>query len=237
MIPGLVERGHRVLALDLMGLGRSDKPVDPDVFTLAAHVDWMGQWLIGEDLERITLFCQDWGGTTGLCVVAQHPDRFARIVASNTGLPEGQGVNKFMQDWLDFSQLLDELPIGALVNAGTTRELTPDEVAAYDAPFPDGTYQASPKRFPLLIPVQPDNPGVAVTKAAWAVLERWDKPFLTAFGDQDPVAYKPGAHLQLHKRIPGAGQPHVVLKGPNHFIQEDAPEELVEILDGFIRRD
>ena len=235
MVPGLVAQGHRVVALDLMGMGRSDKPVDADDYTLAGHVDWMAQWLVGEDLKRITLFCQDWGGTAGLNLLPAHGDRFARVIASNTGLPAGRGMNKFLEDWLTFSQSVDELPIGALMNSGTTRELSPEEIRAYEAPFPDGSYQASPKRFPLLIPVQPDNPGVAITSATWTYLEDWRKPFLTVFGDQDPVAYKAGAQEAFTSRIPGAvGQPHAVLEGPSHFIQEDAPDELVRIIDTFV---
>ncbi len=236
MVPGLVARGHRVLAPDLMGMGRSDKPADPDVYTLDAHVDWLSQWLVGEGLERTTLFCQDWGGTAGLNLLPLHGDRFDRVVASNTGLPEGKGMNTFLEDWLAFSQSVDELPIGALLQGGTTRELSAGEVAAYEAPFPDGRYQASPKRFPLLIPVQPDNPGVPMMLETWAYLETWEKPFLTVFGDQDPIAFAPGAHLQFQRRVPGArGRPHVVLEGAHHFIQEDAPDELVAILDAFVR--
>ncbi len=236
MVPGLVERGHRVVALDLMGLGRSDKPLDQDDFTMAGHTDWMGQWLEAEDLREITLFCQDWGGMLGLALLPDHGDRFARVVASNTGLPEGQGVNGFLEKWLAFSQSVDVLPVGALLQGGTTRELSAGEVAAYDAPYPDGSYQAGPKRFPMLIPVQPDNPGVPQAKAIWAHLETWEKPFLTVFGDQDQVAYKAGAHLPLQRRIPGAqGQPHRVLEGASHFIQEDAPHELVTIIDDFVR--
>jgi haloalkane dehalogenase len=238
IIPPLVERGHRVLAVDLMGMGRSDKPVDADVYTLASHLDWLGQWLVAEGLSDITLFCQDWGGILGLCLLPGHGDRFARVIASNTGLPEGRGMNKFMEDWLSFSQSVDVLPVGALLQAGTTRELTPDEIAAYDAPYPDGSYQASPKRFPVLIPLQPDNPGVPQAVATWAFLETWEKPFLTVFGDQDAVAYATGSHLVLQRRIPGAqGQPHRVLEGPGHFIQEDAPEELTAIIDAFARGD
>ena len=137
------------------------------------------------------------------------------------------GITLFCQDWG-----------GALLQGGTTRHLTPGEVAAYEAPYPDGTYQAGPKRFPMLIPVQPDNPGVPQAVATWSYLETWQKPFLTVFGDQDPVAYKAGAHLPFQSRIPGAhGQPHRVLEGPSHFIQEDAPDELVAIIDAFVRAD
>lgn len=235
MVPGLVARGHRVVALDLMGMGRSDKPVARDDYSLAAHVEWMSQWLEAVDLRDATLFCQDWGGILGLCLLPRHGDRFARVVASNTGLPAGRGMTPFMESWLAFSQSVDVLPVGGLVQGGSTRELTDAEVAAYDAPYPDSRYQASPKVFPVLIPLQPDNPGVPQALATWEYLETWEKPFLTVFGDHDAVAYKAGAQEVLCQRIPGAaGQAHRVLEGPSHFIQEDAPAELVAVIDDFI---
>jgi haloalkane dehalogenase len=238
LISGLVGRGHRVVALDLMGMGRSDKPTDEDEYTINSHLDWMGQWLEAVDLSGITLFCQDWGGILGLCLLPEHGNRFTRVVASNTGLPEGGGMNKFMEEWLAFSQSVDLLPAGLLVQGGSSRQLTDEEVAAYDAPFPDGTHQAGPKRFPLLIPLQPDNPGLPQAQATWTFLETWDKPFLTVFGDHDAVAYKSGAQQVLANRIPGArGRPHRVLEGPSHFIQEDAADELVGIIDAFTRDD
>ena len=235
---GLAARGHRVLALDLMGLGRSDKPTDRKFFTLARHVDLVSQWVVANDLRHATLYCQDWGGTIGLNVLAREGDRFDRVIASNTGLPVGEGVNEFMQQWLDFSQAADELPIGMLVRGGVTRTLSDAEAAAYDAPFPDKRYQASALEFPLLIPVQPDNPGVPQCRDTWTYLEAWTKPFLTVFGTDDMVAYKPGAHRKLQRLIPGAqGLAHVEVEGANHFIQEDAPERLVEIIDTFVRTD
>jgi haloalkane dehalogenase len=237
MIRGLIDLGHRVVALDLMGLGRSDKPADRGDYTLANHVDWMSQWLVAEDLNDITLYCQDWGGTTGLHLVRLHPDRFARVIASNTGLPVGEGVNKFMRDWLDYSQRVDELPIGALIDSGTTRSLSEAEKAGYDAPFPDGSFQTSALQFPLLIPLQADNPGVPMCVETWAFLETFRKPFLTVFGSDDAIAFKPGAHLKFQKLVPGAaGQPHEVIEGANHFIQEDAPGRLVTIIDEFARK-
>jgi len=235
MINGLVALGHRVLALDLMGMGRSDKPADPAFFTMARHVDWVGQWLVAEEIEHATLYCQDWGGSIGLVVLAEHGDRFDRVIASNTGLPVGEGENEFLRNWIAFSQSVDELPIATLVASGTTRSLSEPELAAYNAPFPDGRYQAAAKQFPVLIPVQPDNPGVPQARAAWTFLETFTKPFLTVFGSEDPVAFQPGSHLAFQRRIPGAaGRDHIVLNGPNHFIQEDAPDELVEIIDRFI---
>ena len=237
MIRGLVDRGHRVLALDLMGLGRSDKPAARTDYTLARHVDWVSQWFDGEDLADVTLYCQDWGGLIGLNVLPLQGHRVARVVASNTGVPSGEGVNRFMQQWLEFSQSVDELPIGDLLDGGTTRALTAGEKAAYDAPFPDGRYQMSALQFPLLIPVQPDNPGVPQCLATWDYLATWEKPFLTVFGTADAVAYKPGSHLKLQRVVPGAaGQPHLEIEGANHFIQEDAPDELVAAIDAFANR-
>lgn len=235
MIPGLVARGHRVVAPDLMGMGRSDKPDDPAFYSLERHVEWLRQFVEGEDLRDMTVFCQDWGGIIALVLLARSGERVARVVASNTGLPAGEGVNRFMEQWLAYSQSVDYLPAAALVDSGTTRSLSAGERAAYDAPYPDGTYQASPKVFPLLIPLQPDNPGVPLARATWGFLETWDRPFLTVFGSEDQIAYKPGAHRKLQRVIPGAqGQPHRVVEGAGHFIQEDAAELLVDVIDEFV---
>ncbi len=236
MIRGLADRGHRVLALDLMGMGRSDKPAARTDYTLARHVDWVAQWCAAVDLRDATLFCQDWGGLIGLNVLPVEGDRVARVVAANTGVPSGEGVNAFMEQWLAFSQSVDALPIGALVDGGTSRALSDAEKAAYEAPFPEPRYQVAALHFPTLIPVQPDNPGVGQCLATWDFLASWTKPFLTAFGTEDAVAYKPGSHRKLQRVVPGAaGQPHREIEGANHFIQEDAPDELVEIIDGFVR--
>jgi haloalkane dehalogenase len=237
MIRGLAGRGHRVMALDLMGMGRSDKPTERADYTLAAHVDWVAQFLVAEDLADITLYAQDWGGLIGFNVVRFHPDRFERLIASNTGLPTGEGANPFMEKWLQFSQSVDALPIAALIDGSTSRTLTEGEKAAYEAPFPDGSYQTAALHFPLLIPVQPDNPGVPMCRETWAFFETWSKPFLTVMGSEDPIAYKPGAHLKFQRKVPGAqGQPHRVIEGAHHFIQEDAGDELVEIIDAFVHK-
>jgi haloalkane dehalogenase len=236
MIRGLVERGHRVVALDLMGMGRSDKLVDRTAYTVEAHLDWMQQWIDGEDLRDVTLYCQDWGGLLGLNLVRLQPDRFTRILASNTGLPAGEGTNAALQAWIEFSQSVTPLPVGAIVDGASTRTLTEAERAAYDAPYPDATYQASPVQFPVLIPAPPDHPAVPLFRATWDFLETWTRPFLTVFGSEDAIAFKPGSHLKFQRKVPGAqGQPHRVIEGANHFIQEDASDELVEILDAFTR--
>lgn len=234
IVAGLAARGHRVLAPDLVGMGRSDKPDDPDFFTLARHVAWLAQWLEALDVRDATMVCHDWGGIIGLNVLPLLGDRVARVAAANTGLPAGEGVNPFMERWLAFSQSVEVLPVGALVDGGTTRRLRPEERAAYDAPFPDGRYQAAAKRFPLLIPLQPDNPGVPQCRETWAFLDTWTKPLLTVFGSEDEIAYKPGSHRKLQRRVPGArGLDHVVIEGAGHFLQEDAPDRLVDVIDDF----
>jgi haloalkane dehalogenase len=237
MIRGLAARGHRVIALDLMGMGRSDKPTDKADYSLANHIDWMGQWLGAEGLTNITMYCQDWGGITGLNLLPSSGDRFARVIASNTGLPTGEGAGPAVDQWLAFVASVDALPISALIQGGTTRKLSAGELAAYNAPFPDGSYQASPLAFPFLIPVKPDNPGVPMCRDAWSYLATWTKPFLTVFGSEDQIAYKAGAHVRMQREIPGAAnQHHIVIEGANHFIQEDASEQLVDIIDQFTKQ-
>lgn len=234
MIAGLAARGHRVVAPDLVGFGRSDKPAAQDDYTYERHVRWMSDWLTGNDLRNITLFCQDWGGLIGLRLVAAFPDRFARVVVANTGLPIGTGRTDAFQQWLDFSQSVPVLPVGEIVSMGTVRGLSAVEKAAYDAPYPEEEFKAGARRFPALVPITPEHGSVAENKAAWKVLERFEKPFLTAFSDGDPVSK--GGERIFQERVPGAkGLPHVTIKGGGHFLQEDKPDELVEVIDSFVR--
>ena len=234
IIPRLVAHGHRVLAPDLVGLGRSDKPAAKSDYTLARHVDWISQWLVAVDARNATLFAQDWGGVIGFPVAMRHPERFARLIASNTGLPVGEGVSPTLQQWLDFSDHATALPVAQLVHSFTVNGLTDAEKQAYDAPFPDGTFQAAALSFPRLIPLQPDNAGVPLMLETWKQLERWTKPLLTVFGDRDPISK--GADLRFQQRVPGAaGQPHVVLSPAHHFLQEDQPEAIAEHIHAFVR--
>ena len=235
MIPGLVAGGHRVIAPDLIGFGKSDKPSEQDDYTYERHVTWMSAWLLANDLNDITLFCQDWGGLIGLRLAAAFPERFARLVIANTGLPVGTGRTEAFQQWLDFSQNVPELPVGEIVSMGTKRGLSEAEKAAYLAPFPDETYKAGARRFPALVPITPEHASVAENKAAWKVLEAFGKPVLTAFSDGDPVSK--GGERVFQERVPGArGQPHVIIADGGHFLQEDKPEELVALIDGFIKK-
>ncbi|MCI3133625.1 haloalkane dehalogenase [Phenylobacterium aquaticum] len=234
IIPGLVARGHRVLAPDLIGFGRSDKPADRADYTYGRHVDWTSQWLTGLDLKDITLFCQDWGGLIGLRLVAAYPERFAALAIANTGLPTGTGMTEGFANWLAFSQKIPIMAVGALLQGGSVRELTPAEVAAYDAPFPDESYKEGARQFPTLVPVTPEHAQVAENLAAWKVLEAFDKPVVTCFSDADPVSG--GGEKVFQARVPGAkGQPHVILHG-GHFLQEDSPAEIVELVDALAAR-
>lgn len=230
----LVAGGHRVIAPDLIGFGKSDKPAARDDYTYERHVQWMSDWLVGRDLNNITLFCQDWGGLIGLRLVAAFPDRFARLVIANTGLPTGTGWSEGFDAWLKFSQSVPQFPVGFIVNGGTTRDLAPAEIAAYDAPFPDESYKEGARQFPTLVPVTPEHASVAENKAAWLVLERFEKPVLTLFSDNDAVTA--GGEKAIIGRIPGArGQPHTIIKGGGHFLQEDAAGEIVEHILAFTR--
>jgi haloalkane dehalogenase len=234
MIPPLVGAGLRVVAPDLVGFGRSDKPASRDDYTFQRHVDWMAGFLDAIDLRDVTLFCQDWGGLIGLRLVAEDPGRFARVVASNTFLPTGdRPAPPAFLSWRAFSQTVPEFPVGKIVAAGCARSVAPEVIAAYEAPFPDERYKAGARQFPALVPASPDDPASAPNRAAWEHLRAYTRPFLTVFGDSDPITRGADRHLQA--AIPGAaGQPHATIARGGHFIQEDAGEELAEIVAAFI---
>jgi haloalkane dehalogenase len=234
MVPVLTSAGHRAVAPDLIGFGRSDKPGERSDYTYQRHVDWMSGFVDALDLRDVTLVCQDWGGLIGLRVAAENEDRFARIVAANTFLPTGdRNPGEAFLRWQKFSQEVPEFPAGRIVNGGCVSELSEDVIAAYDAPFPDDSYKAGARQFPLLVPTMPDDPASPANRAAWEVLRRWQKPFLTAFSDGDPVTR--GADRVFQADVPGArGQAHTTIAGGGHFLQEDKGEELAKIVSDFI---
>jgi haloalkane dehalogenase len=237
MIEPLVAAGLRVIAPDLVGFGRSDKPAAREDYTYARHVGWLTDLVVHYlDLTDVILFGQDWGGLLGLRIAAEQEERFGAIVASNTFLPAGERpLGAGFEAWRTYSQQTPELNIGRIVDGGTARALDVAEIAAYDAPFPDESYKSGARQFPLLVPDGPDDPAVPANRAAWEVLKRWEKPFVCAFGDSDPVTR--GADTVLQELIPGAsGQPHITLEGVAHFSQEDAGPRLAEVILAVARR-
>lgn len=232
MIPPLVAAGLRVIVPDLVGFGRSDKPDDQEAYSYATHVEWTRALLFDAlDLSGVTLFCQDWGGLIGLRLVGEHPDRFARVVAGNTFLPTGDRTppDAFFA-WQKFSQEVPEFPVGFILNGATQRDLSPAEMSAYDAPYPEERYKAGARRFPLLVPTSPDDPAADANREAWETLSAWEKPFLCTFSDGDPITA--GGDAMFQKLVPGtAGLPHITVSG-GHFLQEDAgPELAAAIID------
>ena len=234
MIPILVAAGHRVIAPDLVGFGRSDKPSKRSDYTYQRHVDWMQAVLEQLNLQHITLVCQDWGGLIGLRLVAENPQRFARVVAANTMLPTGDyNPGDAFKSWQDYSQKVPEFPAGAIINRATTTELPQAVIDAYDAPYPDESYKEGSRQFPLLVPITPTDPAAEKNRAAWTVLMKWDKPFLTAFSDSDPITA--GGDKLMQKLIPGTqGQAHTTIVNGGHFLQEDQGEVLAEVVIRFV---
>lgn len=231
MIPILVSAGHRCIAPDLVGFGKSDKPTEKSDYTYERHVAWVRELVIDHlDINNATFFGQDWGGLLGLRLVAENPDRFSRVVIGNTGLPTGDfPPTKAFMNWQKYSQTTPVFDIGSLIQAASNTELTPAEVAAYDAPFPDDTYKEGARIFPSLVPTKADDPAAAANRAAWDVFSQWEKPFLCCFSDGDPVTA--GGDKPFLKLVPGAqNQPHVTIENANHFFQEDAGPQLAQLL-------
>jgi haloalkane dehalogenase len=235
MIPVLLDAGLRVVAPDLVGFGRSDKPAAATDYSYARHVEWMRAAVLDElGLTGLTLVGQDWGGLIGLRLVAEHPDRFARVVVANTGLPNGDSpMSEAFLAWQQFAQTAPRFEVGRIVSNGTVGDLPAEVVAAYDAPFPDDSFKAGARAFPGLVPTRPDDPASAANRAAWEALARWERPFLTAFSDQDPITG--GGDRIFQKLVPGAaGMPHTTLRGGGHFLQEDVGPELGRVVAGLI---
>ncbi len=237
MIPILVEKGYQVIAPDLIGFGKSDKLGAPQEYSYAKHVAWLMQLVTTLKLTDIHLFCQDWGGLCGLRLAAENQELFATITASNTFVPRtGIKANEAFLKWRHFSQTTPNFHAGGVLQMGTVSELSEKVIAAYDAPFPDDTYKAGARVFPKLVPFDGEDfdNALPACDATWAVLEKWEKPFLTLFGDSDPLMK--GGDLYFQAKVPGAlGMPHRTIEKAGHFIQEDKGEELAEHLAAFLK--
>lgn len=235
MITHLVAEGHRVIAPDLVGFGKSDKPSEQHDYTYARHVSWMAQTLFDHlSIRRATIFGQDWGGLIGLRLVAAEPERFSRVIMSNTGLPTGdRPLSEAFMAWQKYSQSTPSFDVGKIVRGGCAVRPSNEVAAAYDAPFPDDSYKAGARILPSLVPTSINDPSHRDNVIAWGVLERFERPFLCCFGDSDPVTK--GGDAVFIRRIPGAhGQAHVTIAGGGHFIQEDRGDELSRVIHEFI---
>ena len=289
VIPRLTAAGMRVIAPDLVGYGKSDKPAAREDYSYERQVEWMGAWLAQNDFSGITFFGQDWGGLIGLRLVVNHPDRFDRVVISNTGLPYnpdapqsvveeveefranaptptlvemqralsgmdsgGHPAQKFAY-WQKWCWETEDLPVGFIMSmmlepssklkqaikfflhrAGVTSPLPTPLAKAYDAPFPDASYKMGPRAMPSQVPTLPTSPSLEAQRKAWAFFESFDKPFLCAFADNDPVTR--GGDALFRQRVPGAGGlSHVTIKGGGHFVQENAPGQVARAIVGLIQ--
>jgi len=234
MIPVFTTAGFRAIAPDLIGFGRSDKPTRMQDYSYQQHIDWLVGFLEALDLKNITLVCQDWGSLLGLRIAVEHPQRFSRIVVANGFLPTGEGAPPLaFKLWRVFARFSPWFPIGRIVSVGCVEKLGANEIAAYEAPFPNSSYKAGARAFPRLVPTDESDPAAPANRAAWQRLGQWDKPFLTVFGTHDPILGKFDRLLQEH--VPGAGsQPHARVRA-GHFIQEDQGPELARRTVEWIR--
>ncbi len=234
MIGELASAGYRCIAPDLVGFGRSDKPASRSDYSYSRHVEWMREALFDRlDLADVTLVCQDWGGLIGLRLLADAPQRFARVVVANTGLPDGGTISDAFLAWQRFAAETDLFPVGRIVAGGCATGLSEEVIAAYDAPFPDESYKEGARIFPALVPTSDADPAVVINKRAWEVLASFERPFLTAFSDGDPITR--GADRRFREVVPGAqGQPHTTIAGGGHFLQEDRGRELARVVADFI---
>ena len=234
MIPIVSESGYRVIVPDLVGFGKSDKPINQEDYTYEKHVGWISSFIESLDLTNINLFCQDWGGLIGLRIVSEQGYRFNRIIASNTSLPTGDfKVPEAFFNWQKFSQDTPVFNASKIVKSSCVNKISYEVQKAYDAPFPDETYKAGARRFPMLVPTSPNDPSSQPNREAWEKLKNWHKPFLTAFSDSDPITK--GGDILFQKLIPGCkGISHKTIVGAGHFLQEDKGPELAQLIVDFI---
>jgi haloalkane dehalogenase len=236
LIPTLSEHG-RVVVPDMLGLGRSDKYTDPDAYSFDLHYESFDRLLFSElALTDITLVCQDWGGILGLALAGHHPERFARLVAMNTGLPDGtQRMSEAWHEFAEFVETVEELPIGMLIQNATATDLPESVIDAYEAPFHTEESKACARALPRLVPTSPDDEGAATMQSAKERLAEWDKPAFVLFSDSDPITRD--ARDPLRALIPTASdQPDVWIEGAMHFLQEDAGEDIAEEVVAFVER-
>lgn len=239
-IAAVAARGWRAVAPDLVGMGLSDKPSEMGDYSVARHVAWMRAALIDAlGLDQLTFVLHDWGGIIGLRILAEHPERVARVAISNTGLPERDpslplpaGPIEASGPFAHFQQMAREVPRWepwTMLEMCMATPVAEDVRRGYAAPYPDQALTVGSRAFTQLLPTRPDNPMLPDNWRAWKVLERFAGPFLTVYSDRDVVA--PSGWKPFVERVPGAtGQPHVILAGGGHFLQEDVPDDYTRVL-------
>jgi haloalkane dehalogenase len=235
LIKNISQSGIRVIAPDLIGFGKSDKPLKTKSHSYQSHVEWITEFINMLNLKEITLFCHDWGSLIGLRIVAQHPDLFARIIVSNGMLPTGEHrINPAFKLWKIFARFSPFIPVDYVIEYGVIHRLDKEERRAYRAPFPSAKYKAAIRALPSRVPIFSNDPESVFNKKLWESLGRWEKPFLTVFSNKDPITN--GGDIYMQKRIRGAaGQDHIRLDA-GHFIQEDRHKELSEIIIRFLKK-
>jgi len=233
-----MSKKHRVIAMDFIGFGRSDKFTEREAYTFKMHLDTLMGFIKAMDLNQITVVVQDWGGLIGLAAVAHVPERFARLVIMNTGLPTGKGKpSQAFLAWRKYAETHPDMEVGQSILGGMAHpeKITREIVAAYEAPFPDVKYKAGAAVWPLLVPISPDDPASAEMRHAREVLSKWDKPALVMFSDKDPITG--GGEKFFRSIIPTAkDQPEIIIKDAGHFLQEEKGEEIAEHILDFMKR-
>ncbi len=234
LIPVLTAAGYRVIAPDLLGFGKSDKPADPNWHSLSAHVNCIRDLITHLDLRDITLFGQDWGSMIGLRVAVEISDRFEGIIISNGGLPTGVEKSSLLfRLWKCFASISPWFPVDKIVGLGCINKLSKEAKKAYRAPFPSAKFKLGPRKLPGRVPISKTDQEAELNRQAWQVLSRWTKPFLTVYGDSDPITR--AWEVKFQEMIPGAKHQNHKILHAGHFIQEDAGLELAKIIITFIR--